>query len=104
MGLCVGHTVSALELLQIGRDIKVECGPFKPNDPAGDAALAAVFQMMHQADSSKLGCDNIWRLANDDVSPGEIPRRHQRDPSSLARYCRKRRIYVIASNQRNIRQ
>ena len=73
MGLSMGQTVSALECLQIRRDIEVERGPFKSNDLARDAALAAVVQMAHQAQSSKLSCNDIGRLADDDVGPGEIP-------------------------------
>jgi hypothetical protein len=47
MGLSMGHTVSALEFLQVSWDIEVERGPFKSNEPARDGPLAAIVQMAH---------------------------------------------------------
>ena len=45
MSLRMREAITALKFLQIGRYIEIERRPLKSNNLAGDAALAAIFQV-----------------------------------------------------------
>jgi hypothetical protein len=59
--------------------------------------------MAYGAQSSELSRDNIWRFANHYVRSREIPRGHEYYRALMLWHRRKRRVDILARDQRNIR-